>query len=75
MGEWISVDDKLPPIDTEVLVICWYSYWLARIDFEGDWIDTQEGTLLDEVTYWLPIPTLSSSRNASIWKQKAVVGD
>ena len=66
MGEWISVEDRMPPIDTEVLV---FSHGNMRVcslirpdketadvvweDAYGYW-DDDEGVAA--VTHWMPLP-------------------
>lgn len=69
--EWISVDDKLPEEDVDVLI-----YWEAPptwncieimsrkawkdeengIDFENCFHDNRGGYLSEDVTHWMPLP-------------------
>lgn len=58
---WINVKDKLPIKNTEVVVICFGSCWLAELKNDGKWQDTQNSFTLDEVTYWLPLPKLPNN--------------
>ena len=66
MGEWISVEDRLPPIDTEVLVFSHGNISVCSLvqtdkevrdvvweDVYGYW-DDDEGVAA--VTYWMPLP-------------------
>lgn len=59
---WISVKDKLPPLDKEVLVIsCTNTYYLAwRTYYNGieEW-DSDECTFEDDyITHWQALPPL-----------------
>ena len=63
--EWISVDDKLPPMDTEVLVEvsghrgpCWRNNHnlVAYLACNGDWIEERHGWNSINVTHWMPLP-------------------
>lgn len=62
MNEWISVEDRLPPIGEEVIVaicderydsLCKYtsSGWLASKDI---WI--VDNSICPYVTHWMPLP-------------------
>lgn len=59
--EWISTQDKLPPVDVEVLGFCFgTSYLLVKRDsyYNGGWT-FEEGELDDDdVTHWIPLPPL-----------------
>jgi len=66
MSEWISVEDRLPPIDTEVLVfshgnmnVCSLirpDEEMADVVWEDDYgyWDDDEGVAA--VTHWMPLP-------------------
>lgn len=63
---WISVKDKLPPIETEVLVAnsC-YIYVGELLDkgYEQYWVENVESLRLDGVTHWQPLPPLPQEEN------------
>lgn len=59
-GEWISVDERLPELNTDVLV---YTKWGKRstvevciLDEEGDWMGVGQHFTHDSVTHWMPLP-------------------
>lgn len=64
MSEWISVKDKMPPRDTDVLVFIWGGCSVGRFDKGPDGLETRwefEDYYLykDEmnaVTHWMPLP-------------------
>jgi len=53
--EWISIKDKLPEINEEVLVMDRDFMDFAYYNSEGQWID-REFIDLDDVTHWMPLP-------------------
>lgn len=56
-GKWISVKDRLPKPQTEVLAFMRGIMYLAWYDNEiGGWASNEWG-LLDAVTHWMPLPT------------------
>ncbi|HXT83635.1 MAG TPA: DUF551 domain-containing protein [Verrucomicrobiae bacterium] len=61
MTEWISVNDKLPPFQTDVLVvedehICIAIYWdNSNIDEKNNW-SYHGGEVIP--THWMPLPEL-----------------
>lgn len=58
---WISVKDKLPPLDTDVLVVHYGNTCIvAKRVKDGCWEDTIEGIQWENesVTYWMPLPPL-----------------
>ena len=61
MLEWISVDEKLPPMDTMVLI----SWFGEDVEPEKDYMtyDVDSGVEywanfneIDEPTHWMPLP-------------------
>lgn len=62
MSEWISVDDRLPAEEVDVLVFgkrgVMIGYTVAGV-FGGQWasFETEEATKFD-VTHWMPLPEL-----------------
>lgn len=60
MAEWISVKDKLPEDDRNVLVYDDHDiqFWVAWHDeCHNNWY-TQEGDRVYGVTHWMPLPQL-----------------
>ena len=45
MSEWISVEDRLPDIETDTLIVCVRS-------FDGDLLSDTDGFQDGEFTYW-----------------------
>lgn len=62
MGEWISVEDRLPENEKRVLI--WYRYKDSNIEkaYVGEYIPFEKrwSNVLDDITilYWMPIPEL-----------------
>ncbi|MBO5715050.1 MAG: DUF551 domain-containing protein [Clostridia bacterium] len=57
MAEWISVKDRLPEIDTHVLVYdehMWWDYAIAKLDKDGCWMDEECCILCP--SHWMPLP-------------------
>ena len=58
-NEWISVDDRLPERDVEVLVYASDGLvYLAWIDFKWDWVAEESTKIVAGVTHWFPVPDL-----------------
>lgn len=58
MNEWISVIDRCPPSDVNVLVFDKKGIFTAHISGHS-WIcscECYEGSFLDNVTHWMPLP-------------------
>lgn len=64
MSEWISVNDRMPPRDTDVLVFIWGGCSVGRFDkrpvtLEDRW-EFEDYNLYGEemnaVTHWMPLP-------------------
>ncbi|WP_368043047.1 DUF551 domain-containing protein [uncultured Gemmiger sp.] len=56
MSDWISVKDRLPKQQTEVLAFRRGIMYLAWYDNEiGRWASDEWG-ILDAVTHWMPLP-------------------
>lgn len=63
-GEWVSVADRLPEIDTAV----WVSYFTFNdpskergqcaglLDKRGDWYTPETSVMLHPATHWMPLP-------------------
>ena len=59
--EWISVNDKLPQDDIDVL--CLFTGWddmqfqrvLSYDELEKEWVDW-EGYTHNKITHWMPLP-------------------
>ena len=57
VGEWISVKDRLPEKNTQVLVFSrgWYVVcWYAPLNIAATWYDGD--TRWTGVTHWMPLP-------------------
>jgi hypothetical protein len=55
MSEWISVEDRLPEINEEVLI--YPSGWIMCGSFDGEtWVDEDRVNPVFHVTYWMPLP-------------------
>lgn len=60
MSEWVSVKDRMPPEETDVLVFCqkdpMIGYTVAGF-FYGAWksFETEDDTW-GVVTHWMPLP-------------------
>ena len=57
--QWISVDDRLPEEEVEVLLKFQYGMTLGQFgEWHGEvqWIETWEGTKVFGVTHWMPLP-------------------
>jgi hypothetical protein len=60
--EWISVEDRLPEEDKDVLVFGYYHEAFQtlichyRTDFKGQWFTSVAGQQVYEVTHWMPLP-------------------
>lgn len=58
MSEWISVKERLPEVETNILayigygciVVCWLTY-------DGYWQGAARIFDKDEVTHWMPLPS------------------
>ncbi len=53
---WVSVDEKLPPVEIDVLVWDKFNIYISnRLDEEGIvWDESQQ--ILDDVTHWMHLP-------------------
>lgn len=65
--KWISIEDKLPPINTDVLTMCGGELTLAYMDTRMSWnpsgclssnYDMTEVTLDGTVSKWAAIPEI-----------------
>jgi hypothetical protein len=60
--EWISVKDRLPDEDEDVLAFGYYHETFQtlichyRSDFKGQWFTSVAGQQVYEVTHWMPLP-------------------
>jgi hypothetical protein len=52
---WISVDDRLPQANTEVLVFNRYRF-IGVIEENGTWFAAVDYETLFNVTHWQPLP-------------------
>lgn len=61
---WISVEDRLPEIDTIVLTKGAYGYLICFLSTLGEW---KTGANFNEerlgISHWMPIPPLESNSN------------
>lgn len=57
MSKWISVKDRLPDLDVEVLIFNGEIYKGFRTDMYGPWIWTHYDYMpTHDVTHWIPLP-------------------
>jgi hypothetical protein len=66
MSDWISVEDRMPPIDTKVLFMHFYRdeiQWISSGDLleDGSFFDDKDDDVYnsrysDTVTHWMPLP-------------------
>ncbi len=58
--KWISVKDRLPPDDEDVLVNARQNgIYTAHLTIRNDWICSclcYEGSFLNNITHWMPLP-------------------
>lgn len=53
---WMSVSEKLPPIEKDVLVYDGFSIYITnRLDHDGIIWD-ESNQIFDEITHWMPMP-------------------
>jgi hypothetical protein len=58
---WISVKDRLPQIDTPVMLYTGHEYEIGRLEEDGEfsiWVDYRYGGEMaaDQFTHWMPLP-------------------
>lgn len=55
--EWISVEDRLPENDVEILISRTDGeIYLAVHQDDGRWYDSSEGSDVKFITHWMPLP-------------------
>lgn len=55
--EWISVKDRLPDNNDEVLMFICGVHVLGYVDINGEWYnDVDEKEFSGSVTHWMPLP-------------------
>jgi hypothetical protein len=78
MMDWISIKDRLPAKDTEVLVY----YFDKYMDVMEYWYDNDEGKPqfyappsppTDKVTHWMPLPDKPKMNNENNERNKKTI--
>ena len=56
MSEWISVNDKLPPIYVNVLIYDTIDNYISNslLNKNKQWIGYESN--IDDITHWMPLP-------------------
>jgi len=57
--QWVAIEDKLPPIEVDVLVwdeLLGYVHICNRLDEDGAFFWDESTQILDNVTYWMYLP-------------------
>jgi hypothetical protein len=57
--DWIDADAELPDDGIDVLVVCpspTYPVWIAHIDGDNGWCDSDGTQIAYRVTFWAEIP-------------------
>ena len=56
MSEWISVEDKLPPIYVNVLIYDTIDNYISNslLNKNKQWIGYESN--IDDITHWMPLP-------------------
>ena len=64
MGDWISVEDRLPKVD-EIALVCFnnrccfqeyeFGYVSNHPSTKGDWFTKKGGYAIDNITHWQPL--------------------
>lgn len=56
-GEWISVDDRLPKVDVDVLVYANNEIFIAFLGYDNDWLYYEDVSSEEfPVEYWMSLP-------------------
>jgi len=58
MSEWISVKDRLPKENEEVLAFSGFIFYALNVNhlYENGFFDLVEEIVYQNVTHWMPLP-------------------
>ena len=64
-GEWISVRDRLPKVDVDVLVYANDEIFIAFLGYDNDWLYYEDVSSEEfPVEYWMPLPAPPTSSSS-----------